>query len=212
MKYSKTMIEACTAKDTEVRFYLHGAFVTRTDETSGRMVATNGHLLVSLPVELEADDNFDDHSEKGPGADSLSGVIVPREALADARKLTKPKGTESQIALNGSAVTAYGASHDYIPGKFPNFSQVEESAFRDADTNSDRAPDACFNAEYLLRISRALQGEDSRTGKDAKPPAVGLWFGRDEKGDIDPNRPIVVRSKAARDPGRGHAILMPTTL
>ena len=108
----------------ETRYYLNGVFL----ETSGknknllRMVSTDGHRLCVVEREV-------------PSATKLSlsgGVILPRKAVGELKKLLAEKPDEVQLAIRDrNAVVKAGSTQltiRLIDGEFPDYTRVIPSA------------------------------------------------------------------------------------
>ncbi len=102
----------------ETRYYLNGVYLHAvTDGTPTlRAVATDGHRLARLDCELPA------------GADAMPGVIVPRKAVTELRRLLDDAGehveisvSESKIRFNFDTVTL---TTKLIDGTFPDYQRV----------------------------------------------------------------------------------------
>ena len=116
-----TMIERtmyATSMD-ETRYNLNGVFLEqRTDRDVIRMVATDGHRLAYVDRELSA------------GFEGLpTGVIIPRKALAEIKRLVDEEDTdEVEIGFEGNhGLVRKGSvtlTMRLIEGEFPNYQQV----------------------------------------------------------------------------------------
>lgn len=103
----------------ETRYYLNGIYLHQA-ESSGipvlRAVATDGHRLARVEVALPA------------GAAGMPGVIVPRKAIDEIKKLTEGAGGEVQISLSESKIrVACGSAvlvSKLIDGTFPDYERV----------------------------------------------------------------------------------------
>ena len=103
----------------ETRYNLNGVFLERlTDRDSIRMVATDGHRLACVDREL------------GGAFEGLStGVIIPRKALAEIKRLVDEEDTdEVEIGFEGNhGLVRKGSvtlTMRLIEGEFPNYRQV----------------------------------------------------------------------------------------
>ena len=103
----------------ETRYYLNGVFMHASEGENGkvlRCVATDGHRLARIDSELP------------DGADSLPGVIVPRKAVGELRKLLEDDDT--QIAVSVSETKVRFATPEtvmtskVIDGTFPDYTRV----------------------------------------------------------------------------------------
>ncbi len=107
----------------ETRYYLNGIYLhaagTGADKVL-RAVATDGHRLARVEVALPA------------GADGMPGVIVPRKAIHELKKLVESGGGEIGVSLSetkirftcGDAVLV----SKLIDGNFPDYERVIPSA------------------------------------------------------------------------------------
>ena len=103
----------------ETRYYLNGIYL-HEGETEGvrvlRAVATDGHRLAKFEMPIPA------------GAEGMPGVIVPRKAVLELRKLAEEAADAIQISLSESKIR-FGFDHiiltsKLIDGTFPNYEQV----------------------------------------------------------------------------------------
>ncbi|MEM6625680.1 MAG: DNA polymerase III subunit beta [Pseudomonadota bacterium] len=102
----------------ETRYYLNGIYLHFADEVGGvlRAVATDGHRLAL--ADMPAPD----------GANALTGIIVPRKAIAEARRLLDDapdrvtvSASDSKIVFKvGEAVL----TSKLIDGSFPDYQRV----------------------------------------------------------------------------------------
>jgi DNA polymerase-3 subunit beta len=103
----------------ETRYNLNGVFIERrTDRGTIRMVATDGHRLACVDRELGGD--FEGLS---------TGVIIPRKALAEIKRLVDEEDTdEVEIGFEGNhGLVRKGSvtlTMRLIEGEFPNYQQV----------------------------------------------------------------------------------------
>ncbi|MEM7767700.1 MAG: DNA polymerase III subunit beta [Pseudomonadota bacterium] len=104
----------------ETRYYLNGVYLHATETDDGaavlRTVATDGHRLAL--AEIEAPD----------GSAGLAGVIVPRKAVAEARRLidsatdpVKLDVSESKIVIRAGRAML---TAKLIDGSFPDYARV----------------------------------------------------------------------------------------
>ena len=103
----------------ETRYYLNGIYIHAADNDGTpvlRAVATDGHRLASVDLPLPA------------GAEGMPGVIVPRKAIAEIRKLIDE--TEDDIAISLSdtkikfAFEGTVLTSKLIDGTFPDYDRV----------------------------------------------------------------------------------------
>jgi hypothetical protein len=170
--------EKCIATEP-FRHHINNAFL---DVDKSRLVATNGHMLACVPVEIEEGD---------------ATGFVSSDALKQARKGLKTRDTLATIACNGSLRTQgvtferppWRAAIEYEPAKledgsanpkahetkpgvpFPPYEQVmvEYSA---TDPDVVRVG---LNAKYLLELAQAL-------GANPAFPGVELRIKREKDG------------------------------
>ena len=103
----------------ETRYYLNGIYL-HTAETAGvpvlRAVATDGHRLARVETPIPAD------------AEGMPGVIVPRKAVNEIRKLIDERDGEISISLSETKICfAFGDSlltSKLIDGTFPDYERV----------------------------------------------------------------------------------------
>ncbi|MEM1106679.1 MAG: DNA polymerase III subunit beta [Pseudomonadota bacterium] len=104
----------------ETRYYLNGVYLHAAETKDGvkvlRCVATDGHRLALAETPAPA------------GADALTGVIVPRKAVTEARRLidTASDPVELEISENKIVVRAGAAvlTAKLIDGSFPDYARV----------------------------------------------------------------------------------------
>ena len=103
----------------ETRYYLNGIYV-HAAENDGvkvlRAVATDGHRLARFEMPLPS------------GAENMPGVILPRKAVAELRKLVEEAGDVIQIGLSESKIR-FNFDHivltsKLIDGTFPDYQRV----------------------------------------------------------------------------------------
>ncbi len=103
----------------ETRYYLNGVYLHAGDGNDGRVlrtVATDGHRLALAEMALPA------------GGEGLEGVIVPRKAIAEARRLIDTASepvtievTDSKIVFRSGAAVL---TAKLIDGSFPDYARV----------------------------------------------------------------------------------------
>ena len=103
----------------ETRYYLNGIYLHEADRDGTallRAVATDGHRLASVEIPLPA------------GAEGMPGVIVPRKAVAELRKLIDESGDEVAVSLSESKIRfAFDdavLTSKLIDGTFPDYQRV----------------------------------------------------------------------------------------
>ena len=140
----------------ETRYYLNGIYLHAPESKKApvlRSVATDGHRLASVDVPLPA------------GAHGMPGVIVPRKAVNELRKLLEDTDGDVGIALSDTKIrfTFDGAvlTSKLIDGTFPDYDRVIPSGNdRLLDVNTQQFKDA------VDRVS-AISSERSRAVKMA---------------------------------------------
>jgi len=103
----------------ETRYYLNGIYVHEADNEGLkvlRAVATDGHRLARFEMPLP------------DGAAGMPGVIIPRKAIGELRKLVEDAADTIQISLSESKIR-FAFDHviltsKLIDGTFPNYQQV----------------------------------------------------------------------------------------
>jgi DNA polymerase-3 subunit beta len=141
----------------ETRYYLNGIYLHTPAANKKspvlRSVATDGHRLASVDVPLPA------------GAHGMPGVIVPRKAVTELRKLLEDTDGEVGIALSDTKIrfTFDGAvlTSKLIDGTFPDYDRViPADNDRVLEVNTQQFRDA------VDRVS-AISSERSRAVKMA---------------------------------------------
>lgn len=125
-------LESATASKSDAREKLRHAYL---DTDKARMVATDGHILAIVPVEVDPGD--------------ASGY-VPTEALTTAKKLL-PRSTETlTLACNSSIAIPNG----------PSYPRPDESAFPNVDAvlpnPETRLFSVALDPELLVNLAKAL--------------------------------------------------------
>ncbi len=138
----------------ETRYYLNGVYMHATDEVGApvlRCVATDGHRLARIDAPLPE------------GAAEMPGVIVPRKAVGELRKLLDDD--EMQIAVSVSETKVRFATPEImltskvIDGTFPDYTRVIPTG------NARRLEvDAAEFAQAVDRVS-TVSSERSRAVK-----------------------------------------------
>ena len=103
----------------ETRYYLNGIYIHAAEQEGVkvlRAVATDGHRLARFEMPLPA------------GAENMPGVILPRKAVAELRKLVEEAGDSINIGLSESKIR-FDFDHivltsKLIDGTFPDYQRV----------------------------------------------------------------------------------------
>ncbi len=138
----------------ETRYYLNGIYLHAAERDGTdvlRAVATDGHRLASVECPLPE------------GARGIPGVIVPRKAIAELRKLIEDFSDDVEVALSESKVrfSFDGAvmTSKLIDGTFPDYQRViPEGNDKEMDVDGKSFGDA------VDRVS-AISSEKSRAVK-----------------------------------------------
>lgn len=103
----------------ETRYYLNGIYLHAVQDGGAEMlraVATDGHRLARVELPMPA------------GAAGMPGVIVPRKAVAEVRKVLEEADGDPEIALSETQVRfTVGAAQmtsKLIDGTFPDYERV----------------------------------------------------------------------------------------
>ncbi|MDX2113468.1 MAG: DNA polymerase III subunit beta [Alphaproteobacteria bacterium] len=138
----------------ETRYYLNGIYLHATASGATkvlRAVATDGHRLARIEVGLPA------------GANGMPGVIVPRKAIHEVRKLLEGAEGDIQISLSDTKIRfVFGGAvlvSKLIDGNFPDYERVIPS-------NNDKIleMDCKLFAQAVDRVS-VISSEKSRAIK-----------------------------------------------
>ncbi|MCE2926523.1 MAG: DNA polymerase III subunit beta [Rickettsiales bacterium] len=103
----------------ETRYYLNGIYLHATGSGANkvlRAVATDGHRLARIEVALPA------------GANGMPGVIVPRKAIHEVRKLLEGAEGDVEVSLSDTKIRfVFGSAvlvSKLIDGNFPDYERV----------------------------------------------------------------------------------------
>ncbi|MBJ3763153.1 DNA polymerase III subunit beta [Maribius pontilimi] len=103
----------------ETRYYLNGVYMHVADGEDGqvlRCVATDGHRLARIDAPLPE------------GADGMPGVIVPRKAVGELRKLLDDDDMEIAVSVSDTkvrfATNEITLTSKVIDGTFPDYTRV----------------------------------------------------------------------------------------
>lgn len=99
----------------ETRMNLNGIFLECNEGGRLRMVATDGHRLAMIVRPVE-------------GAQSIKGIIVPRKAVLEVRKVLESGDDAIELAVEGGVLHAQRGpvqmSMRLVEGEFPDYHQV----------------------------------------------------------------------------------------
>lgn len=103
----------------ETRYYLNGIYLHATESEGGpvlRAIATDGHRLARIELPLPE------------GAAGMPGIIVPRKAVGELRKLIDESAVDVEVALSENKIrfTFDGGvlTSKLIDGTFPDYERV----------------------------------------------------------------------------------------
>ena len=102
----------------ETRYYLNGIFVHAADDDGPvlRAVATDGHRLARYELPLPS------------GAADMPGIIIPRKAINELRKLIDDSGSTVEVALSDTKIRfetdGIVLTSKLIDGTFPDYNRV----------------------------------------------------------------------------------------
>jgi DNA polymerase III subunit beta len=105
----------------ETRYYLNGIYLHTTDTADGagkvlRAVATDGHRLARVEMALPS------------GAGDMPGVIIPRKAIAELRKLVDETADSVEIEMSDTRIRLafenVVLTSKLIDGTFPDYERV----------------------------------------------------------------------------------------
>ncbi|MEM9667502.1 MAG: DNA polymerase III subunit beta [Pseudomonadota bacterium] len=103
----------------ETRYYLNGVYLHSTDGDDGkvlRAVATDGHRLALAEASAPA------------GAEALSGVIIPRKAIGEVRRLIDGLDADIGIEVSDAKIVFRAGravlTSKLIDGSFPDYARV----------------------------------------------------------------------------------------
>ena len=103
----------------ETRYYLNGIYLHLAESEGAqvlRAVATDGHRLARVDIPLPQ------------GAEGMPGVIVPRKAVNELRRLIEENDTEVKVALSDTRIRfefdAVVLTSKLIDGTFPDYDRV----------------------------------------------------------------------------------------
>ena len=138
----------------ETRYYLNGIYLHKADRDGVdvlRAVATDGHRLASVEAPLPA------------GSENIPGVIVPRKAVTELRKLIDESGDEVAISMSESKIRFSFdnavLTSKLIDGTFPDYQRVIPSG-----NDKDMKVNCKLFSDAVDRVS-AISSEKSRASK-----------------------------------------------
>lgn len=152
------------------------------DVDKERLVATNGHVMVVIPVEVDEND--------------VTGH-VPMDAVKAARKVTKH---DPELYMEAKHANAYGGRYPRGDlGKYPDVDQIIEPL-----PKGEGEADIVLDAKMLYDLAQALM-----TCKTTESARVRLYFKRDEKGDVDKTSAIRVEPMGPNVAAGAFGVIMP---
>ena len=125
INFNLSVEELCRLIDTtkfaismeETRYYLNGIYIHKEDKKLVS-VATDGHRLARTSINLPS------------GADLINGVIVPRKAIYEIRKLIEDYSGDEEVSVSISdtkirvSVSDTTITSKLIDGNFPDYEKV----------------------------------------------------------------------------------------
>lgn len=134
----------------ETRYYLNGVFLHAVDSEKGaklRTVATDGHRLALAEVEAPK------------GAEMLDGVIVPRKAVGEVRRLVDAVDTEVTISVSDTKICFRAGqaqlTSKLIDGSFPDYGRVIPKANDKALVIDNKAFEAAVDRVSTVSAERS---------------------------------------------------------
>ena len=175
----------------ETRYYLNGVYLHAADGEDGkvlRTVATDGHRLALAEMALPE------------GAEGLEGVIVPRKAIAEARRLIDTASEPVVLEVSDTKIVVRSGNAvltaKLIDGSFPDYARVipkgndkklsidnkafEAAVDRVATVSAERSRSVKMSLEegrLLLAVSHAETGagqEEIEADYSAEPMEIGF--------------------------------------
>lgn len=138
----------------ETRYYLNGIYLHAVEKDGVhflRAVATDGHRLARVEIALPA------------GAEAMPGIIAPRKAIAEVRKLIDETANPVEIALSDTRIQwefdGIVLTSKLIDGTFPDYERVIPS-----DNDKVMVVDSSVFAAAVDRVS-TISSEKSRSIK-----------------------------------------------
>ena len=137
----------------ETRYYLNGIFlhVPESNKEKLRAVATDGHRLAQAEIPLPE------------GAEDMSGIILPRKAVGEIRKLTDETDGEIKIIISNSKAQFIFPNSilttKLIDGSFPDYQRVipKENLNKLIVSNSDFSKAIDRVSTVSMEKSRAVK-------------------------------------------------------
>ncbi|MEM6534487.1 MAG: DNA polymerase III subunit beta [Pseudomonadota bacterium] len=103
----------------ETRYYLNGVYLHAAETDKGtklRTVATDGHRLALSEIDVPS------------GAEGLSGVIVPRKAVGEVRRLVDSEDGDVTVSVSDTKIVFKAGraqlTSKLIDGSFPDYARV----------------------------------------------------------------------------------------
>ncbi len=178
MKLPNTKFDKCAATKADPRYYLREPWL---DVDGKRLLATNGHAMVVIPVEVDPDDT--------------TGT-VPMEAVKAVRKVHKKDG---HLLLEAAHANAYGGRYPREECKYPDVDQIIEPL-----PKGEGEADIVLDAKMLYDLAQALMA-----CKTTEAARVRLYFRKDEEGTVDKTAAIRVVPMGLNCAADAFGIIMP---
>ncbi|NNU17641.1 DNA polymerase III subunit beta [Parvularcula sp. ZS-1/3] len=144
----------------ETRYYLNGIYLHAFEdggEKSLRAVATDGHRLARIDADLP------------PGAEGLEGIIIPRKAVLELRRLLDDAGEEVEMLVAAGRVRFafddIALTTKLIDGTFPDYARVipqgNDKIMRVAPGEFAKSVDrvSTVSADKTRSVKLALEGD-----------------------------------------------------
>lgn len=134
----------------ETRYYLNGVYLHTVDTDAGsklRAVATDGHRLALAEIDAPA------------GSDALEGVIVPRKAVGEVRRLIDAEDTDVTISVSDTKIRIQAGraqlTSKLIDGSFPDYVRVIPKGNQKALVIDNKAFEAAVDRVATVSAERS---------------------------------------------------------
>ena len=134
----------------ETRYYLNGVYLHAAETDKGtklRTVATDGHRLALSEVDAPK------------GAEGLSGVIVPRKAVGEVRRLIDSEDGDVSVSVSDTKIVFKSGraqlTSKLIDGSFPDYARVIPKANEKALIIDNKAFEAAVDRVSTVSAERS---------------------------------------------------------